>query len=74
MNEAIRSGGLRRRKAFDAGGGPVRVVADTDAVVRLLVVDNWPDQAPIGSHELDVLETFLAVALDEILGGKHVGK
>ncbi|MDI2076147.1 hypothetical protein [Bradyrhizobium sp. Mp27] len=33
------------------------------------VVDTWPDIIPVTHAEIDVLETFLGVLLDEILGG-----
>ncbi len=74
MNEAIRSGDLRGRKAFGAGGGPVGIPTDSNSPAAPRVADNWPDLVPIGSRELDALETFLAPLLDEILGGAHVGK
>ena len=40
--------------------------ADTEADA-LIVIDDFPRPVPIGRAEIDVLETYLGAALDEIL-------
>ena len=44
-------------------------VAATETDI-LRVVDDWPEAVPIFGDELDVIETYLAPLLDELLGVK----
>ena len=41
-----------------------------DRLSRVRVIDDWPEVAAIFADELDVIETYLAPLLDELLGAK----
>jgi hypothetical protein len=59
----------RRRKSARAPlirrGAPTFVEAGPD------VVDNFPQNIPVAARELDVIETYLGVLLDDALGKRE---
>jgi hypothetical protein len=60
-----------RRRRRSARGPLIRRGAPTFVEAGPDVVDDFPTAIPVEQHELDVIETYLGVLLDDALGKRE---
>lgn len=64
----VKSGRKRGRRTAEAERPNALNQSIGNAGSAAKVADDFPEAIPVTAHELEVIETYLSVALDEILG------